>query len=240
MNIVSALHASEGICCAVGAGGKKTTIYSLAQRVERAVVTATVRIPPFSSSVEDLIVTDDPRSAIESATAWPLGLSPVREGPDRFGGYEPSIINELSESSADAIFVKADGARMRNFKAPADHEPRIPTAATTVIPIVSAHVVGEPLTDEVVHRVERVAAIADLDPGDTITTAAVGRVIASKRGGMKGVPPKATVVPLVNMIDDEALRQVGIEIAETIHRHVDVPRVVLATMRESRPLVDIV
>lgn len=240
MDIITALRAGEGICCLVGAGGKKTTMYALANRLDRAVVTATVRIPPFDAHVAAVEVTQDPAAAIGAATQWPLGVVPARDGPDRYRGYDPSTVDELVDAPCDAILVKADGARMRRFKAPGSKEPRLPRASATVIPVVSAHVVGEPLDDRLVHRVGRVAAIAGISPGERITASSVARVIASDRGGRKDVPPGASVVPLVNMVDDAGLREVGVEIARAIHRHTDVSHVVLAAMRQPDPLVAVI
>lgn len=240
MDVVTALHATEGICCFVGAGGKKTSMYALAKRIDRAVVTATVRIPPFESAVAELQVTSDPAAAIRAATAWPLGVVPEREGADRYRGYAPETVAALLDVDAGTVLVKADGARMRQFKAPGEHEPQLPRTATTVVPVVSAHVVGEILDDRLVHRVDRVAKIGGIHPGETITSTVVGRVIASEAGGRKDVPADATVVPLVNMVDDEALRAVGERIAAAIHRRTDVSHVVLAAMREPDPLVAVV
>ena len=239
MDIVSALDAHEGICCAIGAGGTKTTLYTLAQRVERAVVTATVRIPPFESAVADFRITEDPASAIERASRWPLGVVRARDGTDRYAGYELATVDSLADLPV-TVLVKADGARMRQFKAPNEHEPRIPSRTTTVIPIASAHVVGEPLDEAIVHRVDRVASIVGMNPGDTIRPEHVAMVMASDRGGMKDVPGNATVIPLINMVDDDSLRERGREIADAIHERVDVPRVVLAAMRDPNPLVEVI
>lgn len=240
MDLVSALFADRGIACFVGAGGKKSTMYALAQRLDRPVVTATVRIPPFGGQVASLEVTEDPWGAIQSATAWPLGLVPATEGEDRYRGYDPAAIDAIADAPVDAILVKADGARMRRLKAPADHEPRIPRGTDTVIPIASAHVIGAPLEDDLVHRVDRVTALTGLDRGDTITPEAVAQVLVHPEGGRKGVPPGARFVPLVNMVDDDAHCQAARVVAEAIHRRADVPHVVLAAMRRPDPLVDVI
>jgi probable selenium-dependent hydroxylase accessory protein YqeC len=141
------------------------------------------------------------------------------------------------------VLVKADGARMREFKAPNETEPRLPTRADTVVPVASAHVVGERLDDESVHRVDRVAALTGLDSGDPIGPEDVARVLASPEGGRKGVPEGATVVPLVNKVDDAHLEGTAREIAEAVLTFTDedeVPRVVLAELRAEDPLVAIV
>ncbi|WP_416838386.1 selenium cofactor biosynthesis protein YqeC [Haloferax sp. DFSO52] len=241
MDIVEALSAESGMVCVVGAGGKKTTLYTLARSVPKSVVTATVRIPIFDEQVADVVVTDDPVSALTETARWPLGLVPEQDREDRYRGYDPSVVSAIQKSgTARAIFVKADGARTRWLKAPNDREPRIPATADTVVPIASAKVVGKPLTDEFVHRPERVAAVAGLDTGDTIGAADVAAVLASRDGGLKNVPSHATAIPLVNMVDDDELERVGREIATTVLERADVPRVVLARMNTDDPLVAVV
>lgn len=240
MDVVSALSAGDGLTCVVGAGGKKTTLFALAPRIPRAVVTATVRIPIFDNRVADVAVTDDPVAAVEEADEWPLGLVPEREG-DRYLGYDPEVVEALAAADvADAVLVKADGARTRWLKAPNEDEPRIPASTDTVVPIASARVVGQPLSEERVHRPERVAAVAGLEPGERISDDDVAAVLASEAGGMKGVPDGATVVPLVNMVDDADLETVGREIAAGVLDRTDVPRVVLARMIDDDPLVAVV
>lgn len=239
MNVVDALDAGQGTTCFVGAGGKKTTMETLARSLERAVVTATVRIPIFDDWVEEVVVTDDPVATIESADAWPLGVVPERERDDRYLGYDPATVDRLDGASVP-VLVKADGARMRRFKAPAEREPQLPSTADTVVPIASAHVVGQPLSAERVHRVDRVATLTGREPGEPITTGDVATVLASEAGGRKGVPDGATVIPLVNMVDDGPLEATAREVAAEIHARTDVPHVVLAEMRATDPVVAVV
>jgi probable selenium-dependent hydroxylase accessory protein YqeC len=239
MDIVDALDAKHGTICFVGAGGKKTTMATLAARLDHAVVTATVRIPIFDGWVAEVVVTESPRTAIDGATTWPLGVVPAQERPDRYRGYDPATVADMADID-HPILVKADGARMREFKAPSDREPQLPSTASTVVPIASAHVVGEPLTDDIVHRVDEVAAITGLDPGDVIHPQDVAAVLASDRGGLKDVPADATAIPLLNMVDDAGLETSARAVAEAIHDRADVPRVVLAEMRADDPLVAVV
>jgi len=240
MDLVEALGAGAGLTCVVGAGGKKTTLYALAARIPRAVVTATVRIPIFDNRVADVAVTDDPVAAVEGANEWPVGVVPEREG-DRYLGYDPETVDAIAASgAADAVLAKADGARTRWLKAPNDDEPRIPASTDTVVPIASVRMVAEPLSEERVHRPERVAAVTGLDLGDRIQAEDVATVLASEDGGHKGVPDGATVVPLVNMVDDDALEATAREVADGVLDRTDVPRVVLARMIDEDPLIDVV
>jgi len=246
MELLEALRARSGVICTVGAGGKKTTMYTLAARTAdgpepRTVVTSTVRIPIFDSHVERVVTTERPVRAVEGTEDWPLGVVPARDGEDRYRGYDTAVIDDLRASgSTDRILVKADGARMREFKAPGDREPQIPESADVVLPIASVQVIGRPLTEDAVHRPARVAAIADVEPGERIGVEDVAAVLASTEGGRKGVPPDATVVPLLNKVDDDEWASLAREVADAIHEKADVPHVVLASMAADEPLVDVV
>jgi probable selenium-dependent hydroxylase accessory protein YqeC len=240
MDLIEALSADADLVCVVGAGGKKTTLYALANRLDRAVVTATVRIPIFDEQVAAVRVTRDPVGAFRDATEWPLGLVPDRERDDRYLGYDRETVTAIRATPGHGpVLVKADGARTRLLKAPDEREPQIPATADTVIPVASARVVGEPLAATHVHRPERVAELTGLDLGDPITPDDVGAVLASRRGGRKRVPPDATVVPLINMVDDDELAATGRAIAEAVHDRADVPRVVLARMLDPT-VVDVI
>ncbi len=239
MDIVEALEADSGTTCVVGAGGKKTTLYTLADRLDRAVVTATVRIPIFDQHVAEVFVTDDPATAVQDADPedFPLGLVPSQEREDRYDGYEPDLVDELGDAHDGPVLVKADGARTREFKAPDENEPRLPAGADTVVPIASATAIGKPLTDEYVHRVQRVAELTGLDPGDQITERDIATVLASPAGGLKGVPSGATAIPLLNKVDTAEQLAKARRVAIGVKQRADVPHVVLARMIADDPLV---
>ncbi|MUW15513.1 putative selenium-dependent hydroxylase accessory protein YqeC [Halorubrum sp. CBA1125] len=254
MDLTTALDAGGGLVCVVGAGGKKSTLYALADRLDRAAVTATVRIPIFDDRVATVRVTDDPVAAVADAGSndWPLGLVPGRDRSDRYQGYDPDTVDGIHEAvvenegtaasgeAAPATLVKADGARVREFKAPGENEPQIPDAADVVVPIASAHVVGEPLSAEAVHRPERVADLTGLSLGEEIRPAHVGAVLASPDGGLKGVPDGATAIPVVNKVDTDAHATDARAIAETVLANADVSRVVLTRLVASDPVVEVV
>ena len=222
----------------VGAGGKKTSLYALARAWDRAVLTSSVRIPPFRDTVRG-VVTEHPMDAIDvDDEAFPLGLAAEDEG-DRLRGYDPSVVDDLVAAHDGPVLVKADGARTRLLKAPDDHEPRIPSRVDTVVPVASVRALGKPLTEEFVHRPERVAAVTGLSPGEPIEAEHIAEVLASAEGGRKGVPDGADVVPLVNMADDAVYARRAREIARAVHERADVRQVVVARMKVPE-VVDVV
>lgn len=237
MSLIRTIEPADGLVSVVGAGGKTTTVYALAARTGNAVVTSTVRIPILDRAVARVAVTQDPLDRLSEAgpASFPLGLVPERYGSDRYGGYDPGTVDAIGEAHDGPVLVKADGARMREFKAPKQGEPPIPAATDVVVPVVSAHAVGKPLTERWVHRPERVAALADVDVdvGDEVTAETVAAVLTDERGGLKNVPPDASVVPLVTKIDSEAHEQAARAVADGIRERADalpveLPRVGLA------------
>lgn len=245
MSLASVLAADDGQCvAAVGAGGKKTTLYRLGRLLDRAVVTSTVRIPIFDDHVEDVVVTADPVSTLRSRSdegeVWPLGLVPEREREDRYRGYAPHTVDGIVTAHDGPVLVKADGARNRLFKAPDGREPQFPSHVDTALPLVSARVVGKPLSDEWVHQPELVSDLAGVAVGDALDATAVARVLASPAGGLKGVPAGVTVVAVVNMVDDDALRAVGGRVAaETLSLTDRIDRVVLTQLVAPDPVVEV-
>ncbi|TKX70672.1 selenium cofactor biosynthesis protein YqeC [Halorubrum sp. SP9] len=242
MDLTTALDARDATLCVVGAGGKKSTLFALADRLDRSVVTASVRIPIFDDRVATVRVTEDPIGAIEDADAgdWPLGLVPERDRSDRYLGYDVDVVADIADAAPGATLVKADGARLREFKTPSEREPQIPRNADVVVPVASAHVVGEPLTEERVHRPEAVAAITGREIGDELTPADVATVLASPAGGLKDVPGDATAIPVVNKVDDEADATAARAVAREILYRANVPRVVLTRLVSDDPVVEVV
>ncbi|MFC7238302.1 selenium cofactor biosynthesis protein YqeC [Saliphagus sp. GCM10025317] len=250
--LVRALQADTGVTAVVGAGGKKSTLYTLADRLGRAVLTATVRIPIFDERVADVVLTPDPVGELEDhlreeaeSAVWPLGLVPERDRSDRYRGYEPDEIDAMADvDGVDHVLVKADGARTRLFKAPNEREPQIPSVADTVLAIASCHTVGRPLDAETVHRPERVAELTGRSAGEPITPTDVATVLTHPDGGLKRVPEGAAFVPVVNMVDDDGNLETARAIGEAIIEDDEasegrVSTVVLTSMIREEPLVTV-
>ncbi len=98
------------------------------------------------------------------------------------------------------VLIEADGARMRPFKAPAEHEPVIPFETTVVVPVVGADIFGKPLDDAHVHRASLAAELAQVPVGAMVTPLVAAFALMHPRGGLKNIPPGAHVVPLINKV----------------------------------------
>ena len=87
------------------------------------------------------------------------------------------------------VIVKTDGARKRWFKAPNQSEPVIPPWSQLCITVVNCEILGQPLTEALVHRPERVAELTGLHLGDPITPEAVGTVLTHPSPTLRKFPP---------------------------------------------------
>lgn len=246
-DLLEVLHAKEGIICAVGAGGKKTTLYALAKRHPgRIGVTSTVLLPPFPRTlVAKRVIADDPTllpQVVAAARSSPIvAFARHCEKPGRIAGLHPDRLLAIQAMAGfDALLVKADGARMRSIKAPADYEPVIPEGTRTVLALISAATLGLPLSEQIAHRVEHISAVTGARRGQPLRPEHLARLLASDHGALKGVG-EATVIPILNAVDDEPRREQAVETAQrALEMTGRFDQVVLAAMHQANPLVQIV
>lgn len=185
----------------VGAGGKTTILHALGRELaaagHRVVLTTTTRMA--SDQITDPAVEGADPEVIEASLLDGTALFVVagHEG-GKADSLAPHDVDRLfSETSADYVIVEADGARTMSIKAPADHEPVIPSASTMVIVVMGADALGQPIF-EVAHRPERIVSITGLASDAVLTPAAAGSVICSPDGGLKAVPPRARFIVVVS------------------------------------------
>jgi probable selenium-dependent hydroxylase accessory protein YqeC len=249
--LLDLLAAQSGLVCAVGAGGKKSTLYRLAE-AHRLVGTARIGLtcsvtmgpPPRRLPDHDLIADLEALAAAVPALAARhrlLAYAQPSPKPGRLGGLPVELIARLHALGGFTVtLVKADGARMRWIKAPHEDEPVLPEGMTTLLPVISAKALGRPLDEAVGHRIERVAAITGAVVGEPLSPIHLARLLTSERGLLQWAA-SAVVVPIVNMVDDDAARTGAREVAELALAATDrFERVILASMIAADPVVEVV
>jgi len=245
--LLDLLDARSGVVCAVGAGGKKTLLGQLAtSHPGRVAITATVFTTYFQEQPGFAVVIEPDEQLAVAVAAVDRGLSVAYAcpgtKPGRHAGVSAATIERVHrEGGFAATYVKADGARMRLVKAPADDEPALPAACTTVVPILSALVIGEPLSTRIAHRLEHIERVTGLREHERITPLHLARLLASDNGLLKSTAGRR-VVPLINMVDDPvreaAARAAAMAALELTDRF---DRVVLTTLaRVADPVVAVV
>ncbi len=195
------LHRGSGaIVALVGAGGKTTAMFSLASEAKdrglSVIVTSTTSIRDPRQEVGrsfDSFLTELPTEVLPAASITVLASS-VREG-GKVSWPAPDLVGSL-RPYADLILVEADGSRGLPVKAPAVHEPVMPSSVDLVIGCIGLDAVGAPAASGRVHRLAEFLRIAFLSEGQDITPNAIARLVRHPEGLFKSSPRAARRVLL--------------------------------------------
>lgn len=91
----------------------------------------------------------------------------------------------------DLVVVEADGSRSKVVKAPANHEPVVPSCSTHVVAVIGADALDRVIED-VAHRPMLVGAVCGCSPYGRLTVERAARLLTDpERGAAKGVPHSA-------------------------------------------------
>ena len=217
----------------VGGGGKSSLLFALAESLPgRVVLTTTTRIFAEQMSRADSVCTTADEGWQEQLESFAGSLLVVgRVEGERAVGVPPDLPAEwLARPHVDWVVVEADGSRMLPVKAPAEHEPVVPERTDLLVSVVGIDALAEPI-ERVAHRPERVADITGLAPAQRLTPEALGRLLTSPRGGLKGAPHGARVAVLINKVESSAQREAANRIADCVLCEARVERVAIGALR---------
>lgn len=255
-DLLSALGSVPGeVIAFVGAGGKTTAAWRLLQELrgvgKPAVFTTTTQIFKPRSGWAELILDADPAAgdvsralagASSVVVAARLGRRADRHRPGGYPypatgvkvtGLAPAVVDRLSRQlPAVTWLVEADGARGRLLKAPAAHEPVIPSGTNRVVVVASLDAVGRALDKGTVHRSEIVARLLGVELGALIMPEMIADTVSHPSGGMKGVPSGAQAVLLLTDWG-EADRSTGAAVADRVLRSGRIDRIVETDLRRA-------
>jgi probable selenium-dependent hydroxylase accessory protein YqeC len=240
------LAARHGIVCAVGAGGKKSVLYALAaEHPGRVAITGTVPFVPPPESLTAERITGDAEAiagrlaALSRQRTVVFGRPPEKKG--RWGGLPPELIQAWhGRFGFDVTLVKADGARMRWIKAPARDEPLLPPGCSTLIPVLSARALGEPLSERIAHRVALIEQVTGCQAGEIFQPEHAARLLSSPRGLLQGAG-NSEIRPVINMVDTMQTLALAREAAElALEFSTQFDQVVLTHLKDRPAVVAIV
>ncbi len=197
----------------IGAGGKTTTMYTLAselaQRGKRVITTTTTQIfYPQPGETDKLIIASESHNLLNTTEEalrqyQRVTIAGTVLRTEKLAGLEPEQPYELLvKSGADVVIVEADGARHRMIKAPAEHEPVIPSQTNVALLLMSAEAINQPLRDSIAHRPELVAKVTGINMGDILSSAVIARLMTSEQGALKHIPETATAYFLITHASD--------------------------------------
>jgi probable selenium-dependent hydroxylase accessory protein YqeC len=219
-----------GVISLVGAGGKTSLMFRLAQELsaEGATVltTTTTRIFMPEEGQSRCVILSDTAEKILEQVAQKLNkhrhitaAAGLSADPGKLVGLTPETVDRLRASQVfDWIIVEADGAAGRPLKAPAEHEPVIPSSSGWLVGMVGLRALGTPLTDQWVFRAEMFSRITGLPLGTAVTEEAITTALAHERGVLKDAPGECRCLAFLNQADAPGANAAGLRIAGLLKR----------------------
>lgn len=192
------------IISVVGAGGKTTLIYRLAEELKRKglhvlITTTTKMYVPKRRFIswESGIDEEEDKGKQENAKRMEekirgklheegiVVVGRTLNGEEKFTEISEEVRSILPRL-CDVLLVEADGSRQKPVKVPAEHEPVLFPASDLVIGVLGMNSVGQRIL-EAAHRPEDVAAFLNTSVEHRITEEDLEKIAESPLGLKKGV-----------------------------------------------------
>lgn len=232
----------------VGAGGKTSLMFLLAQELEKAgkkVLTTTTtkiffpdkqqsKISITAVTKEELILKcKDELNRTRHLTA---GFQ-VDESTNKLVGLLPDWIDQIRhEKLFDVILVETDGSRQKPIKASADHEPVIPQSTTHLAHVTGLDALYGKIDNSTVHRPEIMAANFELEIGQPITPDVVAANINFELRKAESKALSICNIVILNKAEQPSDRLKGYEIIELLNKDADIHHIILTSTRDTYPL----
>jgi probable selenium-dependent hydroxylase accessory protein YqeC len=220
----------QGVISFVGGGGKTSLMFHLAGLLAlsgfRVLTTTTTRIfIPTPEQSDTVIVDGNPHSVLRLASCGLKNSGQITAAAmhmaerGKLKGFDPNDIKVFEESGLfDWILVEADGAAGRPLKAPAEHEPAVPSCSTVLVAMAGLDILGKPLSEDLVFRSALAGDLMGLAEGDTVTESALVRLFAHPLGPFKGAPTGSRRFIFLNKADNPNLIASGARVAGQIRQ----------------------
>lgn len=249
--LINKLHLNrQGIISLIGAGGKTSLMFRLAQELTHSgktvLTTTTTKI--FMPSPDQ-----SPVTIIESAVGelvkksksylnrYPHFSAGSRHDPitGKLNGFSPDIIDQLWQANLfDWIIVEADGARQKPLKASNSHEPVVPGGTTYLVLVTGLDAVGKPLDDKYVHRANLFSENTGLRLGGTIEERFVAASIAIEIEKADTLGHPFFNIVFLNKADTPDREVSGKKIADFLQTNKNIDRIITASLRDNIPVKD--
>lgn len=225
MSLLASLGIRDGDVVAVaGAGGKTTLVYRLASEARQAgfrvLVTTTTHMGSLPEEVTGPVFLEedgDPAPGLAEALQREGRATLIgrRVRADKLEGVSPDHVRAHA-GGADVVLVEADGARGRSLKVPAPHEPVVPRATTLLVVMAALDVLGEPLTEERIHRLDLVCSTTGTAVGEAVDEDTVVSCLRHALGYPSRVPPGARAAVFLNKAEGEDTWQAAVRIGRRL------------------------
>ncbi|NWF64221.1 MAG: putative selenium-dependent hydroxylase accessory protein YqeC [Chloroflexi bacterium] len=230
MNLFRALRldqsANHPIIAFTGSGGKTTALFQLAQqyreaKCEKVFITATSHLGRWQTTVSDHHILIETEMDFANLPTSGVVLFTGRFEDERTTAISKNALSWLRAYSKDnniPLLIESDGSRQKPLKAPAPHEPPIPDFAEIVVHVCGLSGLGKSLNEENVHRPGLFSQLTQLQPGETISSQSLLKILTHPQGGLKNIPQTAKRIALLNQADSPVLQSTGGNMARELVR----------------------
>lgn len=211
--LIDALSLSLGnkeIISFVGGGGKSSLIKRLSNELKelkkRVIITTTTHIYKPEHNVVLHENLDEIKDALEKHCVVTVGLPSDNQ---KLKSFSDSFLAQLP-NICDVLLIEADGSKHMPIKAPAIHEPVIPSYTTLVVGVTGLDCLGKPI-NEVSHRAEILANVLNKKQNNLLLPEDVATILESEQGQKKNVTCRYEMI--LNKADNQELFKKALAIA---------------------------
>ncbi|MCK8827290.1 selenium cofactor biosynthesis protein YqeC [Natroniella acetigena] len=251
--LVETLEIKEGeVISLIGAGGKTTTMFKLANELReldnrKVVTTTTTKISkPSVTDIDKLLVSKNLDFLLSEIMSLPAQLITVAKeviNEDKLNSINPKWIDELKESNISNIniIVEADGAARKDFKIPAQYEPVIPKSTDLLLAVVGSRIINQKLTTENLHRASLIESInPKFKLNQPVTVGLITKILLSKSGyDLLAKQKYHRVIPILNQVDQEDRYHFALEVAEKLVKS-GIEMVLLTAVKQNGAIIEVV
>lgn len=180
---------SKCVVSVVGAGGKTTLIFSLAERLKsdyKVLVTTSTKIGLPGKNQYDFMAIGSENfpglNSLKQKGIYVYGSSVNDE--NKLVGLESELLDSLA-AYFDFILIESDGAKRKLIKGWNLYEPVICKSTTHTIGVLNLNALGMEVNEDNVHRVWEFMKITGAKVGEKIKTEHLARLVFHKNGLFK-------------------------------------------------------
>lgn len=239
MSLKDLLNLKKGdVISIVGAGGKTTFMYSLAEELRgenRVLVTTTTKIYMPSKKYYDFITINESnfnKYNYEKTNGIYLYGSYLNE-ENKIIGLDTELL-KAQLPYFDYILVEADGSKRKSIKGWKDDEPVISKNTHKTIGILSIDALGKKVNAENVHRLYEFKSITNSKENEIVTEKHLTSLVFHNKGLFKD--SKGEKVLFINKVDGEneliLAQRVAANILENNHNYVD--KIIIGSLKNKQ------
>jgi probable selenium-dependent hydroxylase accessory protein YqeC len=213
------------LICFVGAGGKTTTLFKLAEELKslnkKVLATTTTSIYcPVKDDYDELIIDNCDKIIeclykVKKAAVTVIGKGVSKE--NKLLGIDREIVQEIHDRKFfDYTLVEGDGSRRKPIKSPASYEPVIPCNTDKVVGVIGLDSLGKKINEENVHRPQIFCRATGSKIEEVINEETIFKLIINEAGLFKDVPSRCKKYVFLNKIENEETKNSGYLIKDLI------------------------